>query len=107
MVRRGEIHLCDFGSPLGHEAGYRRPALVISHDQLNRHGVCVVLPVTRTHLGYPTHVELDGVLPVTSYVQCELVRSISDGRVVRRVGALDGVDLARVELVLRRVLHLP
>lgn len=107
MVKRGEVLLCDFGSPVGHEAGYRRPAVVVSHSALNRHGILVVLPVTRTARGYPTHVELDGVLPVTSYVQCELVRSISSDRVVRPLGELDAVDLARVDVVLRRLLDLP
>lgn len=107
MVKRGEILLCDFGHPLGHEAGYRRPALVVSHDALNRHGILVVLPLTRSARGYPTHVEVEGVLPVISYVQCELVRSISTDRVVRAVGEIDAVDLARVEVILRRLLGLP
>lgn len=105
-MNRGEIQLCDFGSPVGHEAGFRRPALVVSPGSLNRHGVLVVLPITRTRLGYPTHIELDRALPVVCYVQCELIRSISDARVVRPVGVVDGVDLARVDLVLRRILGL-
>lgn len=105
-MSRGEIRLCDFGTPVGHEAGFRRPALVVSPGSLNRHGVLVVLPITRTRLNYPTHVELDGALPVVSYVQCELIRSISDGRVVRPLGVINEFDLARVDLVLRRILGL-
>lgn len=105
-MRRGEIHLCDFGDPIGHEPGFRRPAAVVSHEQLNRHGVAIVLPVTRTRRGYPTHVELDAVLPVTSYVQCELIRAVSTERLIRQVGELDVVHLAAVESVLRRLLAL-
>jgi len=33
---RGDIWLFDFGVPVGHEAGYRRPALDISSNRLNR-----------------------------------------------------------------------
>ncbi len=106
MVKRGEIFLCDFGSPIGHEPGFRRPAVVVSHDELSRHGVPVVLPVTRTRRGYPTHVELDGVLPVVSYVQCELIRVISVERLIRAVGSVDVVHLARIETILRRILDL-
>jgi mRNA interferase MazF len=106
VVNRGEIYLCDFGAPTGHEPGFRRPAVVVSHDELSRHGVPVVLPVTRTRHGYATHVELDGVLPVVSYVQCELIRAVSTERLIRPVGRLDITDLAKVETVLRRILGL-
>jgi len=29
-VKRGDIYLCDFGSPIGHEQGFQRPALIVS-----------------------------------------------------------------------------
>ena len=104
MVNRGQIYLCDFGTPIGHEPGFRRPAVVVSHNELNRHGVPVVLPLTRTRRGYPTHVELDGVLPVVSYVQCELIRAVSVDRLIRPVASLDNAQLAKIELILRRIL---
>lgn len=100
----GEIHLCDFGDPIGHEPGFRRPAVVVSRDELNRHGIALVVPVTRSRRGYATHVELEDVLPVTSYAQCELLRSVSTERLRRPVGVLDAVQLAEVKLVLRRIL---
>jgi mRNA interferase MazF len=106
VVKRGELHLCDFGDPIGHEPGFRRPAVVVSHDELNRHGIAVVLPVTRTRRGYPTHVELEAVLPVTSYVQCELVRAVSTERLLHKVGELNVVQRAAIEAVLRRLLSL-
>jgi len=73
---------------------------------MNGHGVPIVLPVTRTRRGYATHVELDGVLPVTSYVQFELIRAVSVERLIRPVAALDPVDLDRIEVILRRILVL-
>ncbi len=78
----------------------------MSHDELSRHGVPVVLPVTRTRRGYPTHVELDGVLPVVSYVQCELIRAVSVDRLIRPVASLDDADLAKIDAILRRILDL-
>ena len=62
--------------------------------------------MTRTRRGYPTHIELDGVLPVTSYVQCEQIRAIPSERLIRQVGALDSVILLKVETMLRRILAL-
>ena len=106
MVKRGDVYLCDFGTPMGHEPGFRRPAVVVSHDEMNRHGVPVVLPVTRTRRGYPTHVELDGVLPVVGYVQCELIRAVAAVRLVRHVGAVDVAHLTKIDTILRRILRL-
>jgi mRNA interferase MazF len=104
VVRPGEIHLTDFGSPLGHEAGFHRPAVVVSPEALNTHGICIVLPITRTKRGYPTHVELGGSLPVMSYVQCELIRAISTDRLIRQVGAVDDVDRAKIRVILGRLI---
>lgn len=106
MVTRGGIYLCDFGSPRGHEPGFRRPAVVVSHDELSRHGVPIVLPVTRSRRGYATHVELNGVLPVVSYVQCELIRAVSADRLGRQVGSLDVSHLVAIEQILRRIIAL-
>lgn len=106
MVTVGDIYLCDFGEPEGHEAGFRRPAIVISPEALNRHGIAIVLPITRTLRGYPTHVELDGVLPVVGYVQCELIKSIAVSRFQRLVGTAGDVHLAQVRLILTRLLGL-
>lgn len=103
-MRPGEIHLCDFGSPIGHEAGFRRPAVVMSPFELNRHGIVIVVPVTRARRGYSTHVELEGALPVVSYVQCELIRTVSTERLIRQVGAIDAVPLEAIKLILRRLL---
>ena len=104
MVNRGDIYICDFGAPTGHEPGFHRPAVVVSRSELSRYGVPVVLPVTRTHRGYPTHVELDGVLPVVSYAQCELIRAVSAHRLIRPVASLDATQLAKIEAILRRIL---
>jgi mRNA interferase MazF len=66
----------------------------------------VVLPITRTARGYPTHVELDGVLPVTCYIQCELIRAVSARRLARQIATVPAPVLAQVAAVLRRILVL-
>ena len=105
-MNRGDLVLCDFGDPVGHEPAFQRPALVVSPEVFNRHGTPIVAPITRTRRGYPTHVELDGALPVTSYVQCELIRAVSDQRVMRHLGRVDDAVMSRVGLILRRIMAL-
>lgn len=105
-MNRGDIYLCDFGDPLGSEPGFHRPAVIISASEMSRFGLPIVLPITRTKLGYASHIEIENALPVTSYVQCELIRVVSTQRLLRRVGEVEGVDVIRIETVLRRLLKL-
>lgn len=106
---RGHIWLVDLGEPIGHEAAFIRPALVVSEDQANRHGLVIACPITSTARGYPSHVEiepgrsgLDGI----SYIQAEQVRTISSARLTRRVGAADAAAMAAVERCLQLLLRL-
>lgn len=105
-MNRGDIYFCDFGDPIGHEQGFRRPALIVSHNEMSRVGIPVVVPISRTRKGYPTHVELEGALSVTSYVQCEQIRAVSAERMIRRIGVADGMAMLQVELTLKRLLGL-
>ncbi len=90
-ARRGEIWLLDLGEPIGHEQGWQRPALVVSSDH-----------------GLPTRVEVEATdvngLAETSYARCEDIRSVSERRLVHRVGVCDGLVMLGVGRVLRTFL---
>jgi mRNA interferase MazF len=102
--RTGEVWLVDFGDPVGREQSGRRPAIVVSADPLNqsRAGVVVVVPTTTTHRGLPSHVEVEpgsSGLDEVSYAKCEDVKSISEERLIARLGAVTDAttfDMARV-----------
>jgi mRNA interferase MazF len=106
---RGDVIVVDLGEPAGHEAGLSRPALVVSHDRLAQVGLITVLPVTRTRLGWPSHVEVepaDSGLRETSYVQTEQIRTISTERVTRVVSRLPVAALSVIDGLLRTNLGL-
>jgi mRNA interferase MazF len=104
-VRRGEVHLCDFGDPVNPEQGFRRPALVVSVDPFHQSGLAVVLPLTTAKRPVPTAIEVEGAgLDRTSYIQVDQIRTISQKRLTRRFGMVDGVTMIRVEQVLARML---
>jgi mRNA interferase MazF len=110
-ARRGELWLVDFGEPVGREQAGTRPAVVVSADALNEgsSGVLMVVPVTSIRRGLPSHVEIDSPdsgLDEVSYAKCEDLKSISDRRLVHRVGTLDPTAMASVERVLRYLLDL-
>lgn len=105
-MKRGTIWLCDFGHPSGHEPGFRRPAVLMSVEDINRRALPVVLPITRTRRGYATHVELEQALPIVSYVQCELIRAVAPERLLKQVGAVDPITMLRIAKILSRMLEL-
>ncbi len=101
IPRKGEVWLVDFGDPVGREQSGRRPAVVVSADQMNesRAGVVIVVPTTTTHRGLPSHIEIEpdsSGLDEVSYAKCEDVKSISEQRLIARLGTVS--DAVRFDI---------
>jgi mRNA interferase MazF len=108
---RGEVWLADLNRVRGHEQAGRRPVLVVSEDLFNQGpaGLAVVLPLTSTLRGIPSHVPVsppEGGLKNRSAILCEGVRSVSVERLVVRWGAVSQGTMAAVEDRLRMLLRL-
>ena len=109
--RRSEVWLVDFGEPVGREQSGRRPAVVVSSDLLNesRAGVVVVLPITTTYRGLPSHIEIDrgsSGLDEVSYAKCEDVKSISEQRFISRLGTVGDEVMFQAARALRFLLDI-
>ena len=88
-----EVWDVDFGQPIGHEQGARRPALVVSADWFNgtRADLHVVIPISKRIQALGTHLTIhppEGGLDVPSDVMCEHIRSVSGERFIRKRGVL-------------------
>lgn len=110
-ARRKEVWLVDFGDPVGREQSGKRPALVVSADALNDSpaGVIVVVPLTTTYRGLPSHIEIDQAssgLDELSYAKCEDVKSISEERLIARLGTVGDDVLFQAARALRFLLDL-
>lgn len=110
-ARRGEVWLVDFGEPVGREQSGRRAAVVISSDLLNetRAGVLFVVPLTTANRALPSHVEIepgDSGLDEVSYAKCEDTKSISQRRLIARLGSVGGAELFAIARSLRFLLDL-
>lgn len=91
MIWRGEIYDVDLGQPVGHEPGFRRPAVVVSVDMVNNGlgQLVVVVPVTSAAYGLRSHVPVEpgsSGLAHTSYARCDQLRVVSTGRLSSRRG---------------------
>jgi mRNA interferase MazF len=108
---RGEVWLVDFGEPIGREQSGRRPAVVVSADRLNesRAGVVIVVPITTALRGLRSHVEIEqggSGLDEISYAKCEDVKSISEQRLIARLGSVDEVVAFEIGRTLRFLLDI-
>jgi mRNA interferase MazF len=110
-ARKGELWLVDFGDPVGREQSGRRPAVVVSADPLNesRAGIVIVVPITTTHRGLPSHVEIEpngSGLDDVSYAKCEDVKSVSERRLIGRLGTTNPEVTFQIGRTLRFLLDL-
>ena len=88
-----------------------RPALVIGPPDTFGSGYpfVIVLPLTTTRRALSLHVEVeasvDTGLDKTSYVQCELIRSVNRNRLIHRLGVVDHGVGSRVSTIVTTLLN--
>jgi mRNA interferase MazF len=110
MASVDDLWLVDFAEPFPGEPAHHRPALVLGPpDTFGPDFPFVVLtPLTTRRRGLSLHVEIEATedtgLDDTSYVQCELIRSVSRRRLVQRLGAVDPEASRGVADVVRTLL---
>lgn len=85
--------------------------MVVSDDAMNDgpSGLVVVIPLTTTRRGLPSHIELDDPatgLNQVSYAKCEDIKSISEHRLTGRLGSAPVGAMFQIESVLRYLLRL-
>jgi len=111
MASVDELWLTDFGDPYPGEPSSYRPSLVIGPPETfgSTFPFVIVLPTTTSRRGLSLHVEVEpdhvNGLDVTSYVQCELIRSVNCRRLIHRVGMVDATTSDAVSLILRTLLN--
>ena len=100
--RLDEVWSVTFDPVRGHEQIGVRSGLVISNDRFNRttHTFCILVPLTRTDRGIPSHVPIhppEGGLREVSFVLWEQVKALSVSRLHRRLGTVDWSTVERVQ----------
>jgi mRNA interferase MazF len=107
--RHSEIWLVDFGEPIGREQAGRRPAVIVSDNEMNDgpSGLVIVMPITTARRGLPSHIELDGPeagLDDVSYAKCEDIKAISDRRLIAKLGVASDEAMFSAKRVMRFLL---
>ncbi len=87
MLTSGDVVDVDFGSPQGREAGFLRPAIVLTAQRLldRSPSVIQVVPLTTTIRQFESDIvvepDSDNGLDQLSAAQCAQIRAISAGQV--------------------------
>ena len=107
----GEVWFGDLSPIIGHEQAGQRPLLIVSIDRFNRSpaGLVVVLPIISTLRNIPWHIPIsppEGGLTLKSAILCEAIRSISQDKLLRRLGAVSPTTLQAVQARVRVLLDL-
>ena len=112
-MKRGEIWLINLDPTVGAEISKQRPGLIVSEDGMGRLPLRVVAPITNWKAHYrvvPWMVELPDDeqtgLDKHSSADCFQVRSISERRMIRKIGEADPELLRKAESGLKAVLGL-
>ena len=113
MLTSGDIVSIDFGLRSGREAGFARPAVMVtSQDILDESPAVVhVVPVTPTLRGFGSEVVIEpdeaNGLAARSAVQCHQIRAISANRLGHTIGNVGAVDLTMIRTTIGLILDIP
>ena len=77
IPKQGDIIIMNFDPQAGFEQSGRRPALVVSDINYNRHfKAAMVCPITNTDKDHAFHIRLDGRTQTTGVILCDQVRAL-------------------------------
>jgi mRNA interferase MazF len=112
-MKQSEIWLIDLDPTKGAEIQKTRPAIIVNDDRLGKLPLKVIVPITDWKENYsiaPWMVRIEpnktnGLSKVSS-VDCFQIRSLSEERLIKKIGVIDENILHDIKVAFRRVLDL-
>ena len=112
-MHRGEVWLINLDPTIGAELKKTRPAVIVNDDTVGLLPLKVIVPLTAWKEHYrqaPWLVRIephpDNGIDKTSAADAFQVRSLSQERLVRRLGTLTAADMKNISIALSLVLHI-
>lgn len=111
-ISQGEVWLVEFFPNIGSEIGKKRPAIVVSDNNIGKLPLKTIVPVTHwssKYKAYPWMLELekssDNGLAKHSAIDCFQVRNFSDQRFLKRLGVIDKAFLFEIHQTITKTLN--
>lgn len=109
----GDLIDVDFGTPIGSEAGFQRPAVVCTSDSFLRYRptTIFVVPLTSTRRTFPSHLEVEpdhqNLLTETSYILVEQLRAVSRLRCTQTGGNVGPAVARQITDIVAMIIGVP
>lgn len=113
MPSSGDIVDLDLGKPVGREAGFSHPAVLVTAQRVldASPSVVHVVPLTSTIRSFGSEVLVEpdahNGLDVASAAQCQHLRAISPRRLLAILGDIGTVHLAQIRETIAVLLDIP
>jgi mRNA interferase MazF len=113
MLSSGDVVELDLGLPVGREAGFAHPAVVVTAQRIldGDPTVIQVVPITSTVRSFRSEVQIEADrgngLDARSAAQCQHVRAVSASRVSGVRGNVGPVVIRQVREALALIFDLP
>jgi mRNA interferase MazF len=112
-MKQSEIWLIDLEPTKGAEIQKKRPAIIVNDDRLGKLPLKVIVPITDWKDHYdiaPWMVKIEpnttnGLLKNSS-ADCFQIRSLSQERLIKKMGDIDNATLDEIKEALKKVLDL-
>lgn len=112
-MRQSEIWLIDLDPTKGAEIQKTRPAIIVNDDKLGKLPLKIIVPVTDWKDRYgiaPWMVKIEPTatngLSKVSSADCFQIRSLSQERLIKKLGNIDSITLFEIKEAIRKVLDL-
>ena len=112
-MKQSEVWLIDLDPTKRAEIQKKRPAIIVNNDSLGKLPLKVIVPITDWNDRYeiaPWMVKIEpnstNGLSKTSSVDCFQIRSLSQERLIKKIGFIDGATLYEIKEAIRKVLDL-
>lgn len=96
-----DIVIVNLDPTIGSEIKKKRPCLIVSPNEMNKHlSIVVICPITSQSKNYPTRIsiELDGQ---TNWVVIDQIRTIDKSRITKMIGHLEDTTIEQVKRIIK------
>jgi mRNA interferase MazF len=112
-MKQSEIWLIDLDPTKGAEIQKRRPAVILNDNRLGKLPLKIIVPITDWKDRYDIASWMVKIEPTilnglskTSAADCFQIRSLSQERLIKKLGAIDGTILNEIKESIRKVMDL-
>jgi mRNA interferase MazF len=110
-MNQGEIWLVDLDPTVGAEMNKTRPALIINDNRVGKLPLRIIIPITgwKEHYGIAPWMikiepnEKNGLAKISS-LDCFQIRSVSQGRLIEKIGEITSDEINKVQEGIVKVL---